>query len=102
MGSSLTGNLPQPRAFDNPLRGAIRRGDPSEQIVPARVAIGVRNMAEFAVIKTHLPRQFGRTRDTRTSYAVDVTGGGRRSPIICKMSANRVCGNATSALWKAT
>ena len=42
MGSGLTGNLPQPRAFDNPLRGAKRRGDPSEQIVPARVAIGVR------------------------------------------------------------
>jgi hypothetical protein len=32
--------------------------------------------AEFSVIKTHLYCDFERTHDTRTPYAVDVTGGG--------------------------
>jgi hypothetical protein len=35
--------------------------------------------AEFSVIKTHLYCDFERTHDTRTPYAVDVTGGGRSS-----------------------
>jgi hypothetical protein len=45
---------------------------------------------KFSVIKTHLSVGFARTRDTRTPYAVDATGGGRSSAIIRKTSANRV------------
>jgi len=37
----------------------------------------------------------------RTPYAVDVTGGGRSSAISRRMSANKVLGMATSAIWNA-
>ena len=56
----------------------------------------------LSVIKTHLSRGFRRTRDNRTHYPVDVTGGGRNSAISRRMSANRFLGMATSAIWNAT
>jgi hypothetical protein len=56
----------------------------------------------MAVIRTHLSRGLAGTHDARTLYAVDAKGGGRSSPIIHKMSANRSDGMATSAIRKAT
>jgi hypothetical protein len=43
-----------------------------------------------------------RTRNERTPYAVDMTGGGRNSAIKRKMSTNKFRGMATSAIWNAT
>jgi len=59
-------------------------------------------IVNVSFIKAHLSREFERTHDTWTPYAVDATGGGRNSLICCKMSANRFRGIATSAIWKAT
>ena len=59
-------------------------------------------MGGFSVIKAHLSRQLARTHDARTLYAVDDKGGARNSAIIRKMSANKLRGMATSAIWKAT
>jgi hypothetical protein len=44
------------------------------------------------------PIVFDGTRDNRTPYAVDKTGGGRSSVISRKMSAKRVLGITTSAI----
>jgi hypothetical protein len=46
--------------------------------VPRRAAEGF----EFSVIESQLSCQFERTRDTRTPYVVDITGGGRTSDIL--------------------
>jgi hypothetical protein len=40
--------------------------------------------------------------ENRTPYAVDVMGGDRSSAISRRMSANKVLGMATSAIWKAS
>jgi hypothetical protein len=45
---------------------------------------------------------FNRSRNNQMRYAVDASGGGRSSAIIRKMSAKRVFGTATSAIWKTT
>src|SRR5256885_8709741 len=57
---------------------------------------------EFSLIETHLSCKLERTHDNRTRYAVDVTGGGRSSAISRRMSAKRLLGMATSAIWNAT
>ena len=45
---------------------------------------------------------FDWTHDIGAHYAVDFTGGGRKSAIMLRMSAKRCLGMATSAIWKAT
>ena len=75
-----------------PLRMAA---DPSDFGPPPRSAL---KDAGPAFIQTHLSREYHRTRNCRTHYAVDATGGGRSSAIIRRMSAKRFLGMATSAI----
>jgi len=59
-------------------------------------------MLRFPSSRHTSPVSLARTHDTRTAHAVDVTGGGRNSEIIRRISANRFRGIATSTIWKAT
>ena len=63
--------------------------DPSDFGPPPRSAL---KDAGPAFIQTHLSREYHRTRNCRTHYAVDATGGGRSSAIIRRMSAKRFLG----------
>jgi hypothetical protein len=59
-------------------------------------------MLRFPSSKRTSPMVFSERMTNRTLHAVDVTGGGRSSVISRKISANRILGMATSAIWKAT
>jgi hypothetical protein len=59
-------------------------------------------MAIFLSFRRTSPMSLARTHDNRTHYAGAGSGGGLSSAIICRMSANRFRGMATSAIWKAT
>jgi hypothetical protein len=61
-----------------------------------------RKILRFPSSKRTSPMVFSERMTNRTLHAVDVTGGGRSSVISRRMSANKVLGMATSAIWKAT
>ena len=77
-GLRFRANLAQTDGF----RLARSVGMPSEWSCGRRMPRRALKNVEFPVIETHLSRRFDRTRDTRTHYAVDATGGGRSSAII--------------------
>jgi len=61
-----------------------------------------RDTTELPVIWTHVSRGLAQTHGARMLYAVDAKGGDRSAAIIRKISANRIRGMATSAIWKTT
>jgi len=67
-----------------------------------RLQVATRTTANFLSSRRTSAVVCDATHDTRTHYAVDVTGGGRSSAISRRMSAKRFLGIATSAIWKTT
>jgi hypothetical protein len=53
---------------------------------------------QFSLIEARLSCEFERTRDRRTRYPVDESGGGRSSPISPGMSATKFLAMATSII----
>jgi hypothetical protein len=58
--------------------------------------------AGFVVIQTHLSLGFDRTQNKQALHVDATAGGGRSSETSRRISANRILGMATSAIWKAT
>ena len=91
-------NLPRFRVLGNPAPVARAvDGDGTSRRHAERL-----KLPNFPSLRRTSPVSLARTRNERTLYALDVTGGDRGSAIIRGMSANRFRGMATSAIWNAT
>jgi hypothetical protein len=83
--------------------GLICKREPTQRGLTKRQLLAEhQRMLRFPSSRRTSPVSLAQTRDKRTPYADDATGGDRNSAISRRMSANKFLGMASSAIWKAT